>query len=100
MNMNKDVNIFFGVSGFSSVHFKFFVLINFLRLFLYGPFLKSLLNLLQYCFCFMFLLFGFQACVVLVPQPGIKPTPSALEGEVLTTRPPGKSLICILKECK
>ena len=46
----------------------------------------------------MFLLFGFQACVVLVPQPGIKPTPSALEGEVLTTGPPGKSLICVLKE--
>ena len=27
----------------------------------------------------------------LAPQPGIKPIPSALEGEVLTTRPPEKS---------
>ena len=29
---------------------------------------------------------------VLAPQPGIKPTPPALEGKVLTTGPPGKSL--------
>ena len=29
---------------------------------------------------------------ILAPQQGIEPTPAALEGEVLTTRPPGKSL--------
>ena len=29
----------------------------FLKIFLIGPFLKSLLNLLQYCFCFMFWFF-------------------------------------------
>ena len=28
----------------------------------------------------------------LAPQPGIKPTPPELEGEVLTPGPPGKSL--------
>ena len=27
---------------------------------------------------------------ILAPQPGIEPTPPALEGEVLTTGPPGK----------
>ena len=27
-----------------------------------------------------------------LPQPGIEPAPPALEGEVLTTGPPGKSL--------
>ena len=43
--------------------------------------------MLQYCFCF----FGCKACEILVPQPGIEPTPLALEGEVLTTGPPGKS---------
>ena len=64
----------------------------FLDFFWCGPFLKSLLNLLQYCFCFMFWIFGPEACGILAPRPGIKPTPSALEGEVLTTGLPGKSL--------
>ena len=31
------------------------------------------------------------ACGILVPRPGIKPSPSALEGGFLTTGPPGKS---------
>lgn len=31
------------------------------------------------------------ACVILAPRPGMKPTPSALKGEVVTPRPPGKS---------
>ena len=50
----------------------------------------SLLNLLQYCFCFMFWFFGPVACGILVPQPDIKPTPLALEGEALTTELPRK----------
>ena len=37
----------------------------------------------------MFWFFGHGACGILVPQPGIEPP--ALEGEVLTTGPPGKS---------
>ena len=44
--------------------------------------LKSLLNLLQRCFCVMLQFFGLKACGILVPRPGIKPTPPALEGEV------------------
>ena len=49
-------------------------------------FLKSLLNLLQYCFCCLcFGFLGHQACGILVPWPGIKPASPALEGEVLTT---------------
>ena len=39
----------------------------------------------------MFWLFGHKACGILAPQPGIKPTPPELEGEVLPTGPPGKS---------
>ena len=31
------------------------------------------------------------ACGVLVPLPGIQPSPTALEGRFLTTGPPGKS---------
>ena len=61
-----------------------------------GPSLKSLLNLLQYCLCFMFWCFGREACGILVPWPGIEPTPPALEGEVLTTGLPGKCLyLCV-----
>ena len=61
-----------------------------------GPLLKSLFNLLQYCFCFMFWFFGREACGILAPRPGIEPAPPALEGEVLTTGLPGKSLDTIL----
>ena len=39
----------------------------------------------------MFWFFGLKACGILAAQPGIKPSPSALEGEVLITGPPGKS---------
>ena len=52
---------------------------------------KSLLNLLQYCFFFMFWCFGHRACGILAPQPGVELTPPTLEGEVLTTRPLRKS---------
>ena len=39
----------------------------------------------------MFYLFGHKVCEILAPQPGIEPAPSALKGEALTVRPPGKS---------
>ena len=48
------------------------------------------------CFGFFFFVFlfffGHEACGILAPRPGIKPVPPALEGEVLTTGLPGKSL--------
>ena len=37
--------------------------------------------------CFFF--FGCEACGILAPHPGFKPALPALEGEVLTTEPPG-----------
>ena len=37
-----------------------------------------------------FWFFGHNACEILAPWPGIKPTPPTLEGDVLTTGPPGK----------
>ena len=49
-----------------------------------GPFLKSLLNLLQYCFCFMFWFFGHKACGILIPWPGIRPTNPAMEMQSLS----------------
>ena len=61
-------------------------------------FLKALLKLLQYCFCYLrFCFFGPEACGILAPQPRIEPTTPALEGEVLTTGPPGKSPIIEIK---
>ena len=55
-------------------------------------FFKSSLNLLQYSFCFMFWFSGCEACGILALWPGIKPAPPALEGKILTTGLPGKSL--------
>ena len=40
----------------------------------------------------MFWFFGHKACGSLAPPPRTEPAPSALEGEVLTLGPPGKSL--------
>ena len=54
--------------------------------------LKVLLNLLQYCFCFMFWFLVREACGILAAPPGVKPASPALEGEVLTTGSPEKSL--------
>ena len=48
-----------------------------------GPILKSLLNLLQYCFCFLFWFFGREARGILASQPGIKPEPPAWEVQSL-----------------
>ena len=58
---------------------------------IYSFFFKSLLNLLHYYFCLMFWFFGCEACGNLAPPSGIEPSPHALEGEVLTIGPPGKS---------
>ena len=56
--------------------------ITFFKLFFkYGPFLKPLLNLLQYCLCFMFWFLGYEACAISAPRPGIELTPPALEAK-------------------
>ena len=39
----------------------------------------------------MFWFFGCEACVISAPHPEIEPASPALEGDVLTTGPPGKS---------
>ena len=88
-------SIFPSIRVFSNESVIFFLI----YIFLCRPFLKSLLNLLQYCFCFMICFFGHEACGILVPQPGIKPTPLGLESKVLTTVPPrespNESVLCI-----
>ena len=58
--------------------------------------LKSLVNLLQNCFCFLFSFFSWEACGILASLPGIKPIPPALEGEVSTTGLSGRS--CTISE--
>ena len=74
---------------YTTGNFKFCFFCGF---FWYGSFLKSLLNLLQYWFCFMFWGFGQEACEILAPWQGTKPAPPALESGFLTTGPPGKQL--------
>ena len=73
--------------------FSFFSpLFSFLSFFRCEPFLKTLLTLLQYCLCFLFWFFGYEACGILPPQSVIEPVPPTLEGKVLTTGLSGKSL--------
>ena len=55
----------------------------------YGSFLKSI-GFVTLLLLFYVLFFGLEACGSLAAQPGTKPAPHTLEGEVLTTRPPGK----------
>ena len=57
---------------------------------------KSLLNLLPYCFCFMFCLSDHKACGILAPQSRLEPTSPPLEGQVLITGLPGTSHLFIL----
>jgi len=45
----------------------------------------------------MFWIFGCEACGILAPQSKIKSALPSLERKVLTTRPPGKSLVYIFK---
>ena len=57
-----------------------------------GPFKKYLFNVLQCCFCFMFWVFGHEACEIFSSLTRDRTHTPALEGEVLTTRLPGKYL--------
>ena len=72
---------------------KFKVLLPFCLFLIFhvGHFFKVFLKFVTIFFCFMFQIFGHQTFAVLVPQSGNEPAPLILEGEVLTTRPPGKS---------
>ena len=66
---------------FQSISFLFFFSFHFFKVFI--RFVTILL---------LFWFFGHEACGVLAPRSGIEPAPLALEGEVLATGPPGKSL--------
>ena len=61
--------------------------------------LRSLLNLLQYCFSFMFWFFNSEVCGISAPLRGLEPILSALEGDVPNTGPPGESQEDLLRYC-
>ena len=63
-----------------------------------GPFLKLSLNLLQYCFCFMFWSFDCEAHGILSLWLGIEPISPALESKVLTIGHPGRSWQFLFKQ--
>ena len=56
-------------------------------------FLMSLLNLLQYCFCYLRVFWPWGTRVL-----GIEPTPPAFKGEVPMTGPPGTSPVAFWEE--
>ena len=49
-------------------------------------------DIVLFCFVLMFWVFGYEACRSLASWLGIEPAPLALESQVPTTGPPGKSL--------
>ena len=55
-----------------------------------GPFLKSLLSLLEYCFCSEFWFFDHKAFGIWNPRPGIEPPPPCIGRWRLNHRLPGK----------
>ena len=65
----------------------------FLRFFFYVNHFKVLIESITKLLLFYVLIFFFfcWVCGILAPLPGVKPTPLALEGEVLTTGPPRRS---------
>ena len=62
-----------------------------LSFFLFFKVFIEFVTILLPFFFSLFWFFGPKACGVLAPWPGIEPTHPALEGEILTTGPPGKS---------
>ena len=73
----------------------FFFLFLFLIWTIFKVFIEFVTVLLL--FSLMFWFFGHEACGILVPPPGIKPAPPALE-EVLTTGPQGSPYGLFLNE--
>ena len=61
---------------------------------------KALIEFVTISLLFYVLVFGLEACEILVPQPGIQPAPPALEGKVLATGSPGKALEAVDLEAK
>ena len=79
--------------------FFFFFCKFFKKIFLVWTIFKVFIEFVTILLLFYVLvfIFGPEAWGFLVHLPGIKPTPPALEGEVLTTGPSGKSLFASLK---
>ena len=78
---------------------KFLFLLYFFKDFFFmWTTLKSVLNLLKYCFCFMFWFFAHKTCWILSPQPEIKPAFPALEAEVPNIELPVKFLFLLLMD--
>ena len=55
--------------------------------------LKIFFEFITILLLFYVLIFGHEACGILALQQGIEYAPPALEGEVLTTGPSGKSIV-------
>ena len=73
------------------IFFEDFLMPIFIFIFLM-PIFKVFIEFVKILLLFYVLIFfGCEACGIITSWPGIRPVPLALEGEVLTTGPPGKS---------
>ena len=83
--LNSSIIVYLCILLFSSVSFKPVVVFFSLMWTIFKVFIEFVTILLLFYVWF----FGYEACRILGPGPGI----AALKGEVLTTGPPGKSLL-------
>ena len=67
------------------------VLLLLIRIFMWTIFKVLIFAIVTMLLMFYALVFGHEACGILASQSGIEPAPPALESEVSTTGPPGKS---------
>ena len=73
--------------------FLFIYIYIYIYIFWCGPFFKAFTEFVTVLLLLYVLFFsGCEACGILAPWSGIEPALPALEGEVLATEPPGKSL--------
>lgn len=73
------------------------LLVGILKIFFMRIISKVFIAFVTILILFMFWFFGQEACTVLAPRPGIEPTRPTVEGEILSTGPPRKSLTGVLE---
>ena len=74
----------YGLTSYFIIFFKIFFMWIVFKVFI------EFVTVLLWFYVLFF--FSCKSCGILAPQPGIEPTPPALEGEVLISGPPGRSL--------
>ena len=87
---SREISLF--LRFFFDMNHFFEVFVEFLRVLFLGFFF--------FFFFLMFWFFGCKACEILAPWPGVKSTPHALDGKILTTGLPGRFLNIFKLNCR